>query len=228
MISILLLHAASLAAPAPPQGTVALEIEGDYLTLAHLAAPGDIPSSVGPGFRLLKRPDGARSIVLTPADQQRLLRRRLPAWRLVPRSAQDLHVAFAPPPTAGRPSPCFALNRPVVAREPIVRAQADEVPCDAAKVRTRLGYDRQAGAPIAASALAAGSYLGPVALPVTLARASGSEMTLRTRVGPVTIDRSARLVQPGRPGHSVFVALSDGRIVAARLAAETGDGDDRR
>lgn len=227
MFSVLLLQAASLAASATPAGA-SLEIEGDYLTLAHLAAPGDIPPSIGRDFRLLKRPDGARSIVLTLADQERLLRRRFPALQLAPRARRDLRVTFAPTTHVGRGAPCFALNQPVAALEPIARAQADEVPCDAAKARARLGYDREADAPVATASLSAGSYLGPVLLPAVLARPRGAEMTLRTRVGPVTIDRSARLVQPGRAGRSAFVALSDGRIVAARLAAEPGDSHDRQ
>lgn len=226
MISALLLQAATLPHVAAAPDVAALDVEGDFLTLAHLVAPDDVPASVGGDLRLLKVPDGARSIVLTLDDQKRLLGRRLPALRLLPRVQRDIRITFAQPADDGRRAPCFALNQPVAAGLPVGRAQADAVPCDAAKARARIAYNRGAGAPVAATALSAGSYLGPVALPVALPHPPGSEMTLRTRVGPVTIDRSARLVQPGHAGRSAFVALSDGRIVAARLAAEEGNGDD--
>lgn len=226
MLSVLLLQAATLVPAIQAAGVMVLHVDGDYLTLAHLAAPGDIPAAAGGDFRLLKAPDGVNSIVLTLDDQKRLLRRRLPAFRIAPRTQHDVRVEFARSVNGDRRRPCLALNQPVGAGDPVDRAQASIVPCDPAKQPAQLAYSRDAGAPVARGALSAGAYLGRVLLPPSLPHQRGSEMTLRTRVGPVTIDRSARLVQPGRPGRSAFALLSDGRIVAAPVLAEGGNGDD--
>lgn len=234
MFAALLFQATTLVPAAPAAVTAAdidleiavIEVDGDTLTLAQLAAPRDIPAAVGGNFRLLKAPDGARSIVLTPGDQQRLLDRRLAAHRIAPRFSRAVRIVFSPRPTGMRPSPCFELNRPVTAGEALGRSQARVVACDPAKVRARLAYDREAGAPVAFAALPAGAYLGPALLPAVLPYPRGSAMTLRTRVGPVTVDRTAALVQSGRAGRRAFARLSDGRIIAARLPTDQGDGND--
>ncbi|NIJ36971.1 hypothetical protein FHR22_001655 [Sphingopyxis panaciterrae] len=226
MLSVLLLQAATLIPATPAAGATLLHVDGDYLTLAHLAAPGDIPAAAGGDFRLLKAPHGVRSIVLTLDDQKRLLHRRLPVFRIAPRTQHDVRVEFARSVNGNRRAPCLALNQPIGVGDPVDRAQASVVPCDHMKRRVLLSYSEDAGAPAARVALPAGAYLGPVLLPLKLPHRRGSEMTLRTRVGPVTVERSARLVQAGRPGRNAFVALSDGRVVAAPLPAEEGNGDD--
>lgn len=235
MFAVLLFQATTLVVPAAPSAVTAtgpdadvevIEVDGDTLTLAHLAAPRDIPAAVGGNFRLLKTPGGARSIVLSPGDQQRLLDRRLPTHRIALRFSRAVRIVFSPRTPGIRPLPCLELNQPVAAGEALGRNQAIVVACDPAKVRTRLAYDREAGAPVSLAALPAGAYLGPALLPAALPHPRGSAMTLRTKVGPVTIDRTAALVQSGRPGRRAFARLSDGRIIAARLPAGQGDGND--
>jgi len=221
MIAFLLLQAAALAGA--PGDMPALRIEGDYLLLRHLVAAAAIPAGIDGNVRLLRVPEGKTGIVLTPDEQRQLLHRRLPTLRLRPKAQTALRITFDRRADLARQPACFALNQPIAADEWIAAGHVDRVPCDAGRTRAPVLYDASARAPRAAAALAAGTYLGRVALPAKLPQQRGEEMTLRTRVGPVTIDRSAVLMQPGRAGHRAFVRLSDGAIVAATLADERGE-----
>jgi len=218
MIPFLFLQVAALAGS--PDELPTIRIEGDYLLLRHLAADGSNPAAVDRDFRLLRAPDGVRSIILTPAQQSALLRRRLPALALQPRATTTIRIEFERMVDTANRLGCLATNQPVGAGEWIDATRAQPVACDASRARARLDYDAVARAPRAVTALPAASYLGPVVLPAALPQEPGRTMTLRTRVGPVTIDRSAVLMQPGRPGRSAFVRLSDGSVFAARLADE--------
>jgi hypothetical protein len=51
----------------------------------------------------------------------------------------------------------------------------------------------------------------------------GSTMTLRSRIGPVTIERPVTLLQPGRDRRSVFVRDSDGQVYTAPVALDQSE-----
>jgi hypothetical protein len=222
MLWLLWFQAAALPAGDALPERASLVVQGDYLLLRHLVAADRIPAGTPGDFRLLRAPGNATRIELTEAEQAELLRRRLPMAGLTPQRRGSLRVEFARSDNAASPRQCLALNQPVSAGDAIDAARVVSAPCEADRPRARLFYDHAVRAPVATTALAAGSYLGPVAVPAALPQPAGGTMTLRTRVGPVTIDRTATLIQPGRTGRRAFVRLSDGEIVAARLADDGG------
>ena len=221
------LQAAALPAAGVVPKEETLVVRGDHLLLRHLVAAETIPAGTSGDLRLLRVPDGARSVLLTEADQIELLRRRLPSIEIQPQKRRALHVDFERSTNVTAPRPCFELNQPVAAGEAIDAGRAALVTCDVSRSRVRLSYDPTTRAPTATVTLTAGSYLGPVALPAALPQQTGKMLTLRTRVGPVTIDRAAVLMQPGRAGRRAFVRLSDGKIVSAPLA-DVGGHDETK
>jgi hypothetical protein len=225
MMWFLWLQAAALpAAGAVPEAAV-LVVRGDYLLLRHLVAPETLPLGASGDLRLLRVPDGARTILLTEADQREILHRRLPSAKMEPQRRRTLRIDFERVMGAVAPRLCFELNQPIAAGDAIDAGRATVVTCDTDRARARLSYDPTARVPKATIALAAGSYLGPVVLPSSLPQPAGQTMTLRTQVGPVTVDRAAVLVQPGRAGRHVFARLSDGKIISAPLADDGGHHD---
>ncbi|WP_077145902.1 hypothetical protein [Sphingopyxis sp. KK2] len=224
MMWLLWLQAAALPVADAVPGEEVLVVRGDYLLLRHLVATETLPASTSGDLRLLRVPGGARTILLTETDQRELIRRRLPNVKLAPQQPRTLRIDFERAMGATSRT-CFELNQPVAAGEPIDAGGATPIACDASRQRVRLSYDLASRAPVSAVALAAGSYLGPVALPSLLPQPTGQTMTLRTRVGPMTIDRAAVLVQPGRAGRHAFVRLSDGKIISAPLADDGGPHD---
>jgi hypothetical protein len=220
MIGLFIIQAAALAATGSPAATPSLAIEGDHLLLHHLVAPGEIPRGVSADMRLLTAPAGRRTLILTREAQERLLRRRLPAVRLAPRASGAVRLVFAPRGLRKAGGACFELREPLAAGAWVSVEQVSAVPCNDARVAAPLAYDRVARVPRTRLALAAGSYLGAIELPPTLPQPRGAALTLRTRVGPVTIYRDAILEQPGWAGRPAFVRLSDGNIIAAPLADE--------
>jgi hypothetical protein len=115
---------------------------------------------------------------------------------------------------------CFAAARDVPAEAPLAAADLVAVACRADAPRAPLRYDRAGGVPVAAVAIATGTYLGHVA-PLADGRvAKGETLTLRSSAGPVTIERAVVAMQPGRSGGRVFVRDSEGKVFAAPLALE--------
>lgn len=50
--------------------------------------------------------------------------------------------------------------------------------------------------------------------------AAGDELTVRVQVGPVTVEREVRALQPARAGAEVFVRTAEGVVLRARMADE--------
>lgn len=219
MSAIALLHATFVMTSSA--GTVSpLAVDGDHLLLHHLVARESIPAGIDPDFRLMRVPKGHRSITLTVEAQRKLLKRRLPNVKLAPRTAQAIEVTFARKTPAEDARPCFELGQPLEGGAWIGAEHIRQTACDDGRRAAPLAYDAAARAPRTLSALAAGSYVGRIVVPSRLPLPKGSELTLHTRVGPVAVDRNAVLEQPARPGRRAFVRLSDGSIIAAKLADE--------
>ncbi|MEI9851944.1 MAG: hypothetical protein WDN24_15170 [Sphingomonas sp.] len=105
---------------------------------------------------------------------------------------------------------CFAAARDLPADAAIARSRS----CPRALPgRTgsaaRSATSPAAGAAIAARPIAAGAYLGRIALPSAGRVARGEALVLRSAQGAVTIERPVTALQPGRPGGRLFVR--DGR-----------------
>lgn len=211
-----LLQAAALSASPLPQAE-ALAVEDGYVLLRHIVDSKNIPAGIDPDMRLLKIPVSRSAVSLTPADQHRLLARRLPGRAFRLRNNEGIRFSVRRADRVGHHA-CFELNQPVAGGEWVGRDQVRPAICDSGRGVEALAFDRSGHVPVARSALDAGAYLGALDIPLTPPLPAGTQMTLRTRVGPVTIDRVASLAQPGVPGRKVFVRLSDGKVIAARLA----------
>jgi flagella basal body P-ring formation protein FlgA len=111
---------------------------------------------------------------------------------------------------------CVALVRPLAAGEAL--APGDVEPAECGEAPGALRFDRRKGAVIAAAPLAAGTPLGALRLEAAPAIAAGSELTLVSRAGPVSIARDVVALQSGRAGGRVFVRDADGTVIAAPVA----------
>lgn len=89
-------------------------------------------------------------------------------------------------------------------------------PCAAA---AGVRYDAARGFVVASRDLPAGSPLGHLVVPPPAAVARGDAVTLVSRAGPVTVERSVTALQSARDGGRVFVRDGSGHIFAAPLAA---------
>jgi hypothetical protein len=58
------------------------------------------------------------------------------------------------------------------------------------------------------------------AAPAAPAVQAGDRLTVRVDVGPVTVEREVRALQPARAGGEVFVRTPEGVVLRARLAGE--------
>lgn len=210
---------ASTVALASSQAPITLDIEGRDLALTDLVSSSTLPRELEDDFILLTAPDGVEKIELPVEAQERLLRQRLPTYRLDLKQQRTLQISFSPSASRQQVT-CYALKQPVDAGGYLHAALAEVVACDATREVAEIRMSSAASAPQAVTALPQGAYLGEISLPRSFTHAAGSEMTLTTRTGPVTITRSAVLMQPGRPGRQVFIRLSDNRIIAARLGPD--------
>lgn len=114
---------------------------------------------------------------------------------------------------------CYATARGVAAGEALVAADLTPVPCKRA-ARAPLRYDAAARAPVATAALPPGTYLGRVVPGAEAQIPVGTELTLRSSAGVVTIERRVTSMQPGRSGGRVFVRDSEGKVFAVPLVLD--------
>lgn len=115
---------------------------------------------------------------------------------------------------------CFAAARDIAPGETIVADDLVAVDCRADAPRPPVRRDRASGMPVATGAIPAGAYLGRTADAGDRVVAAGAMLTLRSRAGPVTIERPVTALQPGRPGRKLFVRDAEGAVFAVRLEAE--------
>lgn len=229
MTGALVLIALTVAAPEaaraelrPLERTVAndaliaipLLISGAFLRASDIAVGA-------PDLALLQLPDAGATLELDEARRVQLLRNRMPGRNFALRHRGTLTIARADEPAPSRdprgPS-CYSARSDLPAGTYIVRADVNQVDCSAARGDARLRYDAAARAPYARDQVAAGSYLGALRLEADRPVARGTAMLLRTRVGPVTIERKVVAIQAGRGGKRLFVRAGDGAAFASRLA----------
>jgi flagella basal body P-ring formation protein FlgA len=94
------------------------------------------------------------------------------------------------------------------------------VPCEATKVGAPVRFDRRASALRASAPLPAGTRLGRLALSAAPDIDKGDELTLRSTVGPVSVERQVVALQPGRSGGRVFVRDAEGQVMSAPLSVQ--------
>jgi len=114
---------------------------------------------------------------------------------------------------------CFAAARAIPEGTALSMADVTPVPCKAA-ARAPLRYDAASGDPIAFEAMPAGTYLGRLAPLREASIPAGTELTLRSSAGVVTIERRVIAIQPGRSGERVFVRAASGEVFSVPLALD--------
>ena len=113
---------------------------------------------------------------------------------------------------------CLAAVAPIPTGSLPVRADFTEAACPGGEARA-LRYDAGRRALAATRDIAAGEVIAappPSLLPDVR---PGDTLTLVAHVGTATVERQVTAAQPGRHGRSIFVRTSDGRLIAAPLAA---------
>jgi flagella basal body P-ring formation protein FlgA len=162
-------------------------------------------------------PSGRSRMTVSRAALARLVQRAVPSLQ-VEGSETPIEVRVALAPLGRAPVPCFALLRAVRADEPLTMEDVGQVACGGDKAAAPVRYQRRGSVARAAAALPEGSYLGRVALPAEKGVDRGEALTLASRVGPVTVERSVVSLQPGRPGRRLFVRDEEGHVIAAAVA----------
>lgn len=166
-------------------------------------------------------PPGRASVTLERVALAGLIRRAAPGVRIADEGEGAVTLRLAPRERAQRR--CFALAHPVAVGATIGAADLMEADCRAGESATAIVYDRAAGAPRARHDLAAGQYLGSVAVAPAAGVDRGERLTLASTAGPVRIERTVVALQPARPGARIFVRTGDGEVLVAAVPA----GDDR-
>ena len=183
-----------------------------------------LPASADPHLRrmvVFRAP--AHDVVLPAATVARLIQRRIPGVSLRPSmSAKIVTIAGVPKPprqsnvTARR---CFRTARALAAGTASRRDDVTPTDCraDARTASLRFNSATRDYQPI--DAIPAGGYLGRLPTLHAIAIDRGDIAHLQSEQGPVTVEREVTALQPSRPGHRVFVATADGKILSAPLAS---------
>lgn len=127
-------------------------------------------------------------------------------------------IALAALAPAGQGT-CFAAARAIPQGTVLTAGDVTPVACKAA-TRPPLRYDATSGNPVATAAIPARSYLGRLAPVGNAVIPAGTELTLRSSSGVVTIERRVTALQPGHAGGRVFVRASSGEVFAVPLVLE--------
>lgn len=179
---------------------------------------------------------GARVIATLPAGRTSIALSRETIAVLARRAGVDIApaaVASAPVLFSTRPLPALAASacrrlRDAVPEGGIVTpANAEETSCETSHAPALLRYDRDAGVVRAGASLAAGAFLGRVALPDAPMVARGDALAIVSRVGPVEVRRSVTALQSLRHGTRLFVRAEDGTIFAVPAPADATRPEER-
>lgn len=115
------------------------------------------------------------------------------------------------------PGHCFAAARDLPVGSVLTVDDVTATPCMVSTRRAPLRYDRVARAPVVATAIPAGTYLGRLAPLVAIRIDKDQRLTLRSSSGPVVIEREVVAVQPGSAGARIFVRDASGQVFSVRV-----------
>ncbi len=149
-----------------------------------------------------------------------LVRRRVPSLSALSRSGADHHTVEISGPALealGDPSSCYVAATFIAEGAAILAGDLNTTSCADAPRRAPVRYDRRHGIARASHDIMEGDALGRLAPAPTAIAESRRAVTLVTRIGPVTVERSVETVQPSAGG-AVFVRDRDGRVFAAPLS----------
>ena len=216
----MLLALACVGLPGDAMAAERVVLPAREITVADLAMLDDGQRTrLGP-LAIAAIPVGSSSLELDGATRAKLLRRRVPGQELRLRHGGNVRfeVPEAPEPGHGA-RPCFMLRHNLDAGAYLQPEAVAPAPCRAHTARLPLRFDRRVNAPLLSAPLAAGTYLGPLAVRGGPVIGAGMELHHVARQGPVTIERRVSALQPSRMGQAVFVRAQDGVIFASRLVA---------
>lgn len=207
-IASLALIAAASSAPAEVQ------LQTRDVHLSDIAVVGD-----GQSDPVIARvPRGTTRLALDEHQALRLIRNRLPMTN-VELSFEESVTLVAPASASMRHmGTCFAAADRVAKGQFISASLVEPTPCKGQRSNAKIGYDRDARAPVATDGIAAGTYLGALR-PITDRRiAKDADVLLTTGAGPVTITRSVTTLQAGREGRNVVIRTVDGTVFAVPVS----------
>ena len=203
------------------QGTVML----DRRTSVDLTGPAIRIRDVVPGMmdrrmgsvEIARVPAGRRAVTLSRRAVAALVRRAEPGLVVGGDQAGAItfHIAAS---SVGRSERCFVALAPVAQGAAIGRGDVRQGICGGGAVPVR--YDAGRRAIVATRRLAAGESIGRTLPGAGPDVGRGDALTLVSRSGPVTIERSVTALQPGRNGGRVFVRDGAGHVFAAPVAGQ--------
>jgi len=217
ILGTLVLAGSATVAPEP----AVLTLADDKLRIRDLAR------GAGDGEMIVASlPSRAAELTLNEEQRVALLRKRVPGVRFALRHGGDVRFARGPGTVVqSGETACFSARTEIPVGHYVGRDEVNNVPCIANATEPRLRYDAEAAAAVARASIPAGSYLGRLRLPESTPVAAGRSMLLRTRVGPVSIERTVTALQSGRVGERLFVRTDDGKLMASRLSPESTTAD---
>jgi len=213
----------ALACAALPGHAVAAErvvLPAREITVADLAALDQTQRARLGSLAIATIPVGRSHLELDAITRAKLLRRRVPGQDLHLRHGGKVRFEVPGPRDAGRGArPCLMLRHDLAAGDYLQPEAMAPAPCRAHAARLPLLFDRRVNALRLSAPLAAGTYLGPLAMRGGPIIGAGTELRHVAHQGPVTIERRVNALQPSRMGRAIFVRTHDGAIFASRLAA---------
>jgi len=213
------------AAPVAFQRDVA--VRSPAVALGDLADLSRLPAALrGRAAALpIARVPAQGRLVLTSqrlAERARALMPALGPW-LAPGTDDAVVVrlaAEAPAPAAksAPPAGCQRVAHPVAAGAIPTVDDLAPATCEAGPAGEAFRYDPAAKAVRATRDLAPGETVAAVPRFAIAGVRPGQRLFLKTRVGPVVVEREVEALQPARPGGQLFVRSLDGAIFPARFA----------
>lgn len=167
-------------------------------------------------IEIARLPIGRSSFTLSRAALTALARRSAPGF-----DAGKLpdRITFRRTRPAPAVATCLVASGTIGAGDAIGPDRVGPGPCVGPTSSVR--YDAAAGTLVATVPIAAGWPVGG-ALPRSAPAVSrGDALTLVSRSGPVTVERSVAALQPGRSGGRVFVRSVEGQVFAVAVQEPT-------
>ncbi|MEP1422320.1 MAG: hypothetical protein ABJK59_11175 [Erythrobacter sp.] len=200
---------ASLVLLVAASGTPAeVQLQSRDVHLSDLAVVSDGQSNPV----IARVPRGTIRLALDEDQARRLIRNRLPMNHVELRFEESVTLVAPTHASMRHLGTCFAAANRVVKGQFISASLVEPTTCEGRRSNAKVGYDRDARAPVATDEIAAGTYLGPIS-PITDRRiAKDADVLLTIDAGPVTITRSVTTLQAGQEGRNVVIQTVDGKV----------------
>lgn len=210
-----------LAAAFAGGGSLVLADRGEIVLSRPAVTLADVAGRGGLGrlgvVEIARLPVGRDRLSLSRRAIATLVRRAVPGMVVDGGDARIVTFRYVRRAEAGAGG-CQVTSAVLAAGTAITRDKIAAGPCIAAAA---IRYDAARGYLVARRDLPAGSPLGHLVVPPPATVARGDSMTLVSRAGPVTVERSVTALQSGSVGRRVFVRDGRGHVFAAPVATVT-------